>query len=142
MRFRVDDPRVVELPNDRSSSYTEMLEKIMSSSNPRLVMCIVPNNALDRYSAIKKKCCVDRPCLSQVVLARTIMSKGRPNLTAATKITIQMNCKLGGAPWTVEIPGGNFMVAGFDVCHDKSVRGRDFGQFPKFFILIFKIKHM
>ncbi|XP_033230156.1 piwi-like protein Siwi isoform X2 [Belonocnema kinseyi] len=127
MRFRVEQPRLAEIPSDRSNCYTEMLESIMSRSNPQLVMCIVPNNNLDRYSAIKKKCCVDRPVLSQVVLTKTIMAKGRPNLTAATKIAIQMNCKLGGAGWTVEIPSGNIMVAGFDVCHDKTVKGRDFG---------------
>ena len=129
MRFRVEQPRIAEIQNDRSSSYTEMLENIMSRSNPQIVMCIVPNNNLDRYSAIKKKCCVDRPILSQVVLTRTIMSKGRPNLTAATKIAIQMNCKLGGAGWTVEIPTANIMVVGFDVCHDKTTKGRDFGLF-------------
>ncbi|XP_051173756.1 piwi-like protein Siwi isoform X2 [Leptopilina boulardi] len=127
MRFRVEQPRTAEINSDRTSSYTEMLEDIMARSNPQLIMCIVPNNNLDRYSSIKKKCCVDRPCLSQVVLTKTIFSKGRPNLTAATKIAIQMNCKLGGAGWTVEVPSGNIMVAGFDVCHDKTTRGRDFG---------------
>lgn len=127
MRFKVEKPRIAELHGDRSSYYTEMIESVMSKSNPQLVMCLVPNNNLDRYSAIKKKCCVDRPVLSQVVLTRTIMSKGKPNLTAATKIAVQLNCKLGGAGWTVEIPSGNFMVAGFDVCHDKTTKGRDFG---------------
>ncbi|XP_033230969.1 piwi-like protein Siwi isoform X2 [Belonocnema kinseyi] len=127
MRFKVEKPRIAELYGDRSSYYTEMIESVMSKSNPQLVMCLVPNNNLDRYSAIKKKCCVDRPVLSQVVLTRTIMSKGKPNLTAATKIAVQLNCKLGGAGWTVEIPSGNFMVAGFDVCHDKTTKGRDFG---------------
>ena len=137
MRFRVAQPRLAEIPSDRSSSYTDMLENIMSRSNPQLIMCVVPNNNLDRYSAIKKKCCVDRPILSQVVLTKTIMAKGRPNLTAATKIAIQMNCKLGGAGWTVEIPSGNIMVAGFDVCHDKTTRGRDFGKYFYFICLRF-----
>lgn len=127
MRFRVEQPRVMEIQYDRTNNYTDKLEEVMSRSNPQLMMFIVPNNNLDRYSAIKKKCCVDRPCLSQVVLTKTIFSKGRPNLTAATKIAIQLNCKLGGAGWTVEIPTGNIMVAGFDVCHDKTTRGRDFG---------------
>ncbi|XP_033215662.1 piwi-like protein Siwi [Belonocnema kinseyi] len=127
MHFHIAEPRFYEIDYDRSSAYTEALEMIMSQTNPQMIMCIVTNNDLDRYSAIKKKCCVDRPVLSQVVIRRTIMSKGKPNLTAATKIAIQMNTKLGGAPWTVEIPQGNFMVAGFDVCHDKTTKGRDFG---------------
>lgn len=139
MRFRVEQPRVMEIQYDRTNNYTDKLEEVMSRSNPQLMMFIVPNNNLDRYSAIKKKCCVDRPCLSQVVLTKTIFSKGRPNLTAATKIAIQLNCKLGGAGWTVEIPTGNIMVAGFDVCHDKTTRGRDFGEFLLFLLRFFFI---
>ena len=131
MNFTIQNPRFVPVEggNGDTTRYLNALENIMSKSNPKLIMCIVPNNRLDRYSAIKKKCCVDRPILSQVVLAKTIMSKGRPNLTAATKIAIQVNTKLGGAPWTVEFPQGNYMVAGFDVCHDKSSREKSYGKF-------------
>lgn len=40
---------------------------------------------------------------SQVVLSRTI---GRPKglMTVATKVAIQLNCKLGGIPWALSIP--------------------------------------
>lgn len=136
MQFPMTEPRIQDMQNDRITSYTQALEHVMSKSNPQMILCMVPNNNVDCYSAIKKKCCVDRPVLSQVVMRRTVYSKGKPNLTAATKIAIQMNCKLGGAPWTVNIPDGNIMVAGFDVCHDKSVRGRDYGEFF-FFLFIF-----
>jgi hypothetical protein len=47
--------------NDRSSTYVEALERVIAHRNPQLIMCIVTNNRSDRYSAIKKKCCVDRP---------------------------------------------------------------------------------
>lgn len=30
------------------------------------------------------------------------MAKG--NMSIATKIAIQINCKIGGAPWTVPVP--------------------------------------
>jgi hypothetical protein len=48
------------ISDDRASSFVEALEQVISARDPQLVMCIVTNNRLDRYSAIKKKCCVDR----------------------------------------------------------------------------------
>lgn len=48
-------------------------------------------------------------------------------MTIATKIAIQMNCKLGGAPWSVPIPLQDLMVIGFDVCHDTSDKRKSFG---------------
>ena len=62
---------------------------------------------------------------SQVVVARTLNSKSA--MSIATKVAVQMNCKLGGSPWTVEIPLTSFMVFGFDVCHDSSSRGKSYG---------------
>lgn len=40
---------------------------------------------------------------SQVIVSRTI-SKPKALMTVATKVAIQLNCKLGGEPWTVDIP--------------------------------------
>lgn len=67
-----------------------------------LMLFICSNNKGDRYAAIKKKCCVDRAIPSQVVLKKSMLSKGV--MSIATKIVIQLNCKIGGAPWTVNIP--------------------------------------
>lgn len=39
-------------------------------------------------------------------------------MSIATKIAIQINCKIGGAPWTVPNPCKSDMVVGFDVSHD------------------------
>ncbi|GLV33300.1 P-element induced wimpy testis [Carabus blaptoides fortunei] len=47
-----------------------------------------------------------------VILRKNIVS--RAAMSVATKVAIQINCKLGGAPWTVEIPISNLMVVGFD----------------------------
>ncbi|KAK2583778.1 hypothetical protein KPH14_009684 [Odynerus spinipes] len=123
MGFAIDYPRVIAIADDRSGTYAETLERIMSKSYPQLVFCVVSNNRSERYSTIKKKCCIDRPVPSQVLLQRNL-TKG---LSVATKVAIQLNCKLGGAPWCVEIPLSGLMVVGFDVCHDTNVKGRDFG---------------
>lgn len=48
-------------------------------------------------------------------------------MSIATKVAIQMNCKLGGAPWAVQVPLSGLMVVGYDVCHDTSDKQKSFG---------------
>jgi hypothetical protein len=45
--------------------------------------------------------CVAVP--SQMVLAKTL-NKQKNLMSVATKIAIQMNCKMGGVVWSVQIP--------------------------------------
>ncbi|XP_026300663.1 aubergine isoform X3 [Apis mellifera] len=125
MGFRIDNPRLWDIVDDRSNTYSDTLERVMSTSNPELIFCVVSNNRADRYSAIKKKCTHDRPVASQVFLAKNLTNKGIRSI--ATKVAIQLNCKLGGAPWSVELPPINLMVVGYDVCHDPADKSRDFG---------------
>lgn len=112
--------------------YVNVLERAINDRNPQIVMCVMPNNRADRYNAIKKKCTIDKtglknvfllkctitftdfsmpsinlvrylclvPC--QCILYKTITHRGVTSI--ATKVAIQMNCKVGGAPWAVEIP--------------------------------------
>jgi hypothetical protein len=49
-----------DIGNDIAATYVSALEEVISSKDPQLIMCILTNNRLDCYSAIKKKCCVDR----------------------------------------------------------------------------------
>ncbi|XP_011630854.1 piwi-like protein Siwi [Pogonomyrmex barbatus] len=125
LSFHVENPKIHSIRDDRPSTYNETLEYILSKQIPQLVFCVVSNNRSDRYSAIKKKCCVDRPVPSQVCLLKTIMHKNI--MSIATKIAIQMSCKLGGAPWFVDIPLDGLMMVGFDVCHDTTIKTKDFG---------------
>lgn len=95
-----------------------------------MMVCIVSNNNADRYGAIKKKCCIDRPVPTQVIMHRTITPKGgnvRGLLSIATKIAIQMNCKLGGTPWSTQIPLSGLMAIGFDVSVDCKDKRRSYG---------------
>lgn len=131
MNFIIDDPFVFELRDDSPAEYANMLERVKSQVNPLLIFCVTSNNRGDRYSAIKKKCCVDRPVPTQVVLAKNLKS-GKSQMSIATKIAIQMNCKIGGVPWSLSIPLKSLMVVGFDVCHDTNLRGKDFGKLSDF----------
>uniref|UniRef100_A0A0A9Z7D5 Protein piwi n=1 Tax=Lygus hesperus TaxID=30085 RepID=A0A0A9Z7D5_LYGHE len=126
LHFGIPEPALEEIKDDRSGSYVEAIERSISVHNPTLVMCILMNNKADRYEAIKKKCYVDRAIPSQVVLAKNLNSKGI--MSICTKIAIQINCKLGGSPWSSPIPfKQSVMVAGFDVTHDTRMKGRSVG---------------
>jgi len=87
----------------------------------------VSNNRSDRYAAIKKKCCIDRPVASQVILQKNL--DGKNAMTIATKVAIQINCKLGGSPWQIDMPCRGIMAIGFDICRDSNVKGKDYRKY-------------
>lgn len=129
MHFQIEEPRRVVIPNDSPVVYVEHLSQIVQR-DPQLVMCLVTNDKVDRYAAIKKKCCVERAVPTQVMKTRTITPKGgnvRTLMSVATKVAIQINCKLGGIPWVLKSPLSSVMVIGFDVCRDSKDRSKAFG---------------
>ena len=67
------------------------------------VIVILPSNRKDRYDSIKKFCCIDRPVPSQCILQRTL-SKKQNLMSVTTKVAMQLNCKLGGELWALEVP--------------------------------------
>lgn len=55
------------------------------------------------FCYISRLCCVQKAVPSQVIISKTISKP--PKLKSVTeKIALQMNCKLGGALWTVTMP--------------------------------------
>lgn len=146
MRFQIEEPQTVVIQNDSPAVYVDNLNRIIQK-DPQLIMCLVSNDKADRYAAIKKKTCVERAVPTQVIKTRTITPKGgnvRTLMSVATKVAIQINCKLGGIPWMVRNPLSSIMVIGFDVCHDTRDRSKSYGamvatmycqgqKHPKFF---------
>lgn len=129
MHFLVEEPRFVSIQNDSPVVYMETLNQLVNK-DPQLIMCIVTNDKVDRYAAIKKKCCVDRAVPTQVIKCKTITPKGgnpRTLMSVATKVAIQINCKLGGIPWIVKSPLSSVMCLGFDVCRDTKDRNKTYG---------------
>lgn len=124
MRMMLPKSKCVDISDDRPSSYLGGLDTAISL-NPNFILCCVSNNKADRYAAIKKKCYVDKAIPTQVIVKKNMVSKGM--MSIATKVAIQINCKLGGAPWTVELPLKGLMVVGFDVCHDTTNKSKSFG---------------
>ena len=118
MGIKVRDAIVVELPNDRTENYIRASREQIKSSL-QLVVIIFPSSRDDRYSSVKKLCCIEHPIPSQVINARTI-SQQQKLRSVTQKIALQINCKLGGELWAVDIPLKNIMVVGIDMYHDSS----------------------
>ncbi|KAI0210741.1 Piwi-like protein 2 [Lamellibrachia satsuma] len=127
MGIQVRGPRVFELNNDRTETYIRTIRDNINAQ-VQLVVTIFPTSRDDRYNAIKKLCCVECPVPSQVINAITISKK--PKLRSVVqKVALQINCKLGGELWSVEIPSDNLMVCGIDVFHDIAKERRSIGGF-------------
>ena len=68
-----------------------------------MVVVIVASKRKDRYDAIKRICCLEKPVPSQVCTSMIIEDE-RKRRSVVTKVAIQMNCKLGGEIWKSNIP--------------------------------------
>lgn len=88
-----------------------------------MIFFLVPNNNAERYGTIKKRTCVDRAIPTQVVTSKTANNQ-RGLMSVATKVAIQINCKLGCAAWMIDLPLNGLMTIGFDIVkssRDKSM---------------------
>ncbi|XP_055696038.1 protein aubergine-like [Lutzomyia longipalpis] len=127
MGFQLAQPNFLRIPDDRATSYVNAIEKACNDST-QIILCVVPNQRGDRYSAIKKKSYVDRAVPTQVMWTK-VMSNDKIIGGVVGKVAIQMNCKLGNAPWTVKVPLKNVMTCGFDVTYDANDKSKTFGAF-------------
>ena len=75
-------------------------------------------------------CCLDSstPIASQCLLVSTIRADDKI-VAVATKVAIQMNCKLGGEPWMIQQKAANTMVIGIDTYHDTDRKGKNITGF-------------
>uniref|UniRef100_A0A336KW68 CSON000429 protein n=1 Tax=Culicoides sonorensis TaxID=179676 RepID=A0A336KW68_CULSO len=126
--LQIYNPRFVHLRGDHKDELIRKIDDVVNQ-DPQIILFVVPNNQADRYQAIKKKLCIEKSVPSQVVVARTIQPKGGrgPNLSVATKVAVQMSCKIGGAPWGIKVPLTGMLIIGFDVSHDTKNKKITFG---------------
>ncbi|EDW02949.1 protein aubergine [Drosophila grimshawi] len=129
MRMHIAEPRYDEMPDERNGNYSQSIDNAVSK-DPQIIMLVLRSPNEEKYSCIKKRACVDRPVPSQVVTLRTIAP--RPDrasglMSIATKVVIQMNAKIMGAPWIIELPLRGLMTVGFDVCHSSKDKNKSYG---------------
>uniref|UniRef100_A0A8V0ZVE7 Piwi-like protein 1 n=1 Tax=Gallus gallus TaxID=9031 RepID=A0A8V0ZVE7_CHICK len=115
MGIRMNKATMIEV-DDRTEAYLRVLQQSITPDT-NIVVCILSSTRKDKYDAIKKYLCTDCPIPSQCVVARTL-SKPQTALAIVTKIALQMNCKMGGELWSVEIPLKQLMIVGIDCYHD------------------------
>ncbi|XP_056198802.1 piwi-like protein 1 [Falco biarmicus] len=115
MGIKMNKATMIEV-DDRTEAYLRALQQSITP-NTNIVFCVLSSSRKDKYDAIKKYLCTDCPIPSQCVIARTL-SKPQTAMAIATKIALQMNCKMGGELWSVEIPLKQVMVVGIDCYHD------------------------
>uniref|UniRef100_A0A8D0H2I2 Piwi like RNA-mediated gene silencing 1 n=1 Tax=Sphenodon punctatus TaxID=8508 RepID=A0A8D0H2I2_SPHPU len=126
MGIRMNKAIMIEV-DDRTEAYLRVLQQKVTS-DVQIVVCLLSSNRKDKYDAIKKFLCTDCPTPSQCVLARTL-SKPQTVMAIATKIALQMNCKMGGELWSVEIPLKQLMIVGIDCYHDTTAGRRSIAGF-------------
>ena len=127
--LKLSPPKRASLSDDRTVTYLAQLREWAEPEKPDgMVVCVFPNNNGERYSAVKKQCCIEKPCASQCVLTRT-MSNEKTLMSVATKICLQMACKAGSEAWGMVLPAKNIAVVGYDTYHDSTRRGESVGAF-------------
>ncbi|KAK3566050.1 hypothetical protein QTP86_025034, partial [Hemibagrus guttatus] len=124
MGIRMQRAGMIEY-DDRQESLLRALQQNVGQQ-VQIVVVILPTNRKDKYDSVKKYLCVDCPTPSQCVVARTL-SRPQALMTIATKIALQMNCKMGGELWSVEIPLKHLMIVGIDCYHDTAAGKRSIG---------------
>lgn len=65
-------PEIVSIPDDRVDSYIRALRRVIDNRNTQIVMVIFRMARTDKYSAVKKLCCIENPIPSQVCLFHLI----------------------------------------------------------------------
>ncbi|XP_018431983.1 PREDICTED: piwi-like protein 1 [Nanorana parkeri] len=126
MGIRMSKAIMVEV-DDSTDAYVRALQQKVQPDT-QMVVCLLSSNRKDRYDAVKKFLCVDCPVPSQCVVARTL-SKPQTVFSVATKIALQMNCKMGGELWSLEIPLKEMMIVGIDCYHDTVAGKRSIAGF-------------
>ncbi|XP_077485667.1 piwi-like protein 1 [Amblyomma americanum] len=128
MGVKIGQPRLVLLDDDGPTDFVQALHQLARGGNIQLALIVLHNNRKDRYDIIMKEACVDLGLHTQVVLARTIGNSTNIH-SVATNVAVQLNCKLGGEAWCLEIPLVSTMVIGYDTCPDSSTHNRSAGAF-------------
>ncbi|XP_017059224.1 protein aubergine [Drosophila ficusphila] len=129
MKMCISEPLYDEIRDDRNGTYSQSIDNAVAK-DPQIIMVVMKTQNEEKYSVIKKRTCVDRPVPSQVVTLRVIAPRPEKSaglLSIATKVVIQMNAKLTGAPWMIELPLRGLMTVGFDVCHSSKNKNKSYG---------------
>ncbi|GLH13518.1 Uncharacterized protein, isoform A [Gryllus bimaculatus] len=118
MDMRIYPGKLIQVPENSTESYLHTL-RCITDQLLQLVIFLFRSAQSDRYSAVKRFCCIDQPRLSQVILTQTLRNTFKIR-TVIKNLVMQINCKLGGALWSLTVPFGKLMVCGINIFPDTS----------------------
>eukprot|EP00300_Choanocystis_sp_HF-7_P041984 c8759_g1_i2.p1 GENE.c8759_g1_i2~~c8759_g1_i2.p1 ORF type:complete len:770 (+),score=206.00 c8759_g1_i2:29-2311(+) len=121
MGIDIGMPVIRIVDNDRAAAYQQVFEENLRPDF-QLVVFIVPNNDKRRYDELKTFLTTKMPLPSQCIVGKTI-AKEKMLMSVATKITLQIQSKIGGDLWRVDVPLNKTMIIGIDVYHDSARKG-------------------
>ncbi|NXL65838.1 PIWL2 protein, partial [Chordeiles acutipennis] len=103
--MHISRPALVELKDDRIETYARTIRSVLGSEDKaQLLLCLISGSRDNLYGVIKKLCCVQSPVPSQVINAHTLMGQTGKMRSVVQKVLLQLNCKLGGELWGVDVP--------------------------------------
>lgn len=122
MEFPADGPQEISVPRDTAETLANAIKTHVKDTT-QMVVVLMSSKRKDIYDAVKRMCCLEMPVPSQVVTTK-ILEDDRKHKSIVTKVAIQMNAKLGGEVWRVNIPLTDTMICGIDTYHDTGKKNR------------------
>ena len=127
--FKISEPEWVELANNsKPKVWIERAEEYFprdEESDYDFAVFLVGKNSDDLYPILKKHSICRNGYISQIVKSRTIGKKGG-FMSVCSKILLQINAKLGGISYKVDldkvIKDSKLMIVGVDSSHIKGMR--------------------
>ncbi|KJH43427.1 piwi domain protein [Dictyocaulus viviparus] len=135
MHIQVNYPMLHSCNDISATSYHKAVLEAMqrAAAQPiHMIVIILADDSKARYDLLKSWLCTETNIPSQCVQLSTLRGRqheGRNKnfMSIVLKILLQMNCKMGGALWKVNIPVKNAMIVGYDLYHDSTLRGQTVG---------------
>ena len=98
---------MVKLASGKTDVMTRTISEYLEKNKAtQLILNFMAIKREDKYNATKKVCCVQHPVPSQVIISKTLPDDVKNNKFSSVtqKVALQINAKLGGSLWAVQIP--------------------------------------
>ncbi|XP_022162768.1 piwi-like protein Ago3 [Myzus persicae] len=117
--MKINTPKTIIVQGSHPEVFVSAINNTVKNNlGIQFVVIIFPNHREDRYNAVKRICCSVIGIPSQIIISKTLCKPERLK-SITQKIALQINCKLGGACWSISIPLINTMIVGIDAYHEK-----------------------
>lgn len=102
-KMQVNKPISLFIKDDKPHTFTNAITEFYNESQqiPQMIICLIPKKS-QSYHEIKKLCCAKLGIPSQCLLVKSLKNPKRI-LSICGKIVQQINCKVGGDLWQVQV---------------------------------------